>query len=69
MDKQRVVEHDQLIHDFERLTTDPDGLLGVLEAAASTCGCDPQFEAKRILCNLFQVQVIDYPYVLPTAQS
>ena len=24
LDKQRVVEHDQLIHEFERLTTDPD---------------------------------------------
>ena len=54
MDKQRVVEHDQLIHEFERLTTDPDGLLGVLEGA-SMKHPDPQFKAKKLLCMLFQV--------------
>ena len=31
MDKQRAVKHDELVHDFETLTTDLDGLLGVLE--------------------------------------
>ena len=55
MDKQRVVEHDQLIHEFERLTTDPDGPLGVLEEALKSSDCDPHFKAKRLLCILFQV--------------
>ena len=58
MDKQRVVEHDQLIHEFERLTTDPDGLLGVLEDALHEHGDDANFEAKRLLCGLFQVKIV-----------
>ena len=57
MDKQRLVEHDQLIHEFERLTTDQDGLLGVLEDTLHEYGDDASFEAKRLLCGLFQVQI------------
>ena len=59
MDKQRVVDHDQLIHEFERLTTDPDGILGVLEDTLHEYGGDANFEAKRLLCGLFQVQIED----------
>ena len=55
--KQQVVEHDQLIHEFERLTTDPDGLLGMLEDTLQEYGDDVNFEAKRLLCALFQVQI------------
>ena len=55
INKQRVLECDQLIHEFERLTTDPDGLLGVLEDALHEYGDDATFEAKRLLCGLFQV--------------
>ena len=54
MDKQRVVEHDQLIQEFEELTTDTDGLLGVLKDALHGGGAS--FEAKKLLCVLFQVQ-------------
>ena len=58
MDKQRVVDHDQLIHEFERLTTDPDGLLGVLEDTLyDEHGDEANFEARRLLCTLFQVQI------------
>lgn len=58
MDKQRVVEHDQLIQEFEELTTDPDGLLGVLEDVLhDEYGDKASFEAKRLLCALFQVQI------------
>lgn len=53
MDKQRKVEHDQLIHEFETLTADLDGLLGLLENILDNN--DANFEAKRILCTLFQV--------------
>ena len=64
MEKQRRVEHDELIHEFEKLTTDPDGLLGVLEDTLNKCSDDPSqqhgddvtFEARKLLCNLFQVQ-------------
>ena len=56
MDKQRVVGHDQLIQEFERLTTDPDGLLGVLEETLCEHCDDVTFEAKTLLCALFQVQ-------------
>ena len=52
MDKQRAVEHDQLVHEFETLTSDLDGLLGLLE---NTLDNDANFEAKRVLCTLFQV--------------
>ena len=63
MDKQRVVGHDQLIQEFETLTTDPDGLLGVLENALcersddGVHGDEANFEAKKLLCALFQVQI------------
>ena len=50
------MEHDQLIHEFERLTTDPDGLLGVLEDTLHENGDEAAFEAKKLLCALFQVQ-------------
>ena len=56
MDKQRVVEHDQLVQEFEELTTDPDGLLGVLEDTLIEYG-ETSFEAKKLLCGLFQVQI------------
>ena len=56
MDKQRVVEHDQLIQEFEELTTDTDGLLGMLEVALHEYGGGASFEAKKLLCVLFQVQ-------------
>ena len=55
MDKQRVVEHDQLVQEFEELTTDPDGLLGVLEDTLQEYGDEASFEAKKLLCALFQV--------------
>ena len=48
---------DQLLHEFESLTTDPDGLLGVLESALHEYGDDAIFEARRLICALFQVQV------------
>jgi len=53
MDKQRAVEHDQLVHEFETLTSDLDGLLGLLEDTLDND--DANFEAKRVLCTLFQV--------------
>ena len=56
MYKQQVVEHDQLSQEFEELTTDTDGLLGVLEDALTEYGGSASFEAKRSLCVLFQVQ-------------
>ena len=52
MDKQRAVEHDQLVHEFETLTSDLDGLLGLLENTLDSD--DANFEAKRLLCTLFQ---------------
>lgn len=51
MEKQRGGDHDELIEEFEYLTTDPDGILRVLE------GILGQFEAKRLLSVLFQVYV------------
>ena len=62
LDKQRVVEHDHVIYEFERLTTDPDGLLGVLEDTLHECSDEAKFEAKRLLCALFQVQIEDIIY-------
>ena len=47
--------HDALIHEFERLTSDFDGLLGLLEKILREGGGDPYFEAKKLLCVLFQV--------------
>ena len=56
--KQRVVQHDELIQEFEFLITDSDGLLGVLEETLSEeHGDKADFEAKRMLCGLFQVQI------------
>ena len=52
-----MVEHDQLIQEFEELTTDTDGLLGVLEDALHEYGDGASFEAKKLLCVLFQVQI------------
>lgn len=53
MDKQRVVEHQDMIDEFEALTTDPDGLLGLLE---DKLDCDDaNFVAKKLICGLFQV--------------
>ena len=57
VDKQCTVEHDQLIREFERLTTDLDGLLGVLENTLQEYGDEASFEAKKLLCALFQVQI------------
>ena len=57
MDKQQVVEHDQLIQEFVELTTDQDGLLGVLEDTLYEYGDKANFEAKKLLCALFQVQI------------
>jgi len=51
MEKQRGGDHDVLIEEFEYLTTDPDGILRVLE------GILDQFEAKRLLSVLFQVYI------------
>ena len=59
MDKQRVVEHDQLFHEFERLTTDPDQLLGLLEDTLHEHGDEAHFESRRLLCALFQVHIED----------
>ena len=58
--KQQMSDHDQLIYEFERLTSDPDELLGVLEDTLyryDECGDEADFEAKRLLCALFQVQI------------
>ena len=68
-----MVEHDQLVHEFERLTTDPYGLLGVLEDTLHEHGDDANFEAKRLLCALFQVQnediIVHYTCSLTIIQS
>ena len=55
VDIQRAVEHDQLILEFEMLTSDLDGLLGLLEYTLDSDDAD--FKAKRMLCTLFQVSV------------
>lgn len=56
--KQCSTEHDHLIHEFEKLTTDLDGLLGVLEDSLQECsGSEANFEAKELLCALFQVYI------------
>ena len=57
MSKQQSVKCDDLIHEFEILTTDQDGLLGVLEDTLHEYGGDASFEAKKLLCSLFQVQI------------
>ena len=68
MDKQCTVEHDRLIHEYEKLTTDLDGLLGVLEDALQEYGREANFEAKKLLCALFQVYLyIDVIYNMAVA--
>ena len=57
IERQQVVEHDHLIHEFVELTTDQDGLLGVLEDTLHESGDEANFEAKKLLCALFQVQI------------
>ena len=57
MSKQQSVRREDLIHEFEILTTDQDGLLGVLEDALYEYGDEANFEAKKLLCALFQVQI------------
>ena len=47
------MEHDQVLLDYEKLTTEQEGLLGVLEENLKSD--DACFEAKRLLCALFQV--------------
>jgi len=49
LEKQRGGDHDELIEEFEYHTTDPDGILRVLENILG------QFEAKRLLSVLFKV--------------
>jgi len=51
--QQQVAEQDQLLHEFETLHSDIDGLLGVLENTLENG--DAKFEAKKLLCALFQV--------------
>ena len=56
--KQRLVEHNELSNEFEDLTTDQDGLLGMLEDTLNDeCGVKANFEAKRLLCALIQVHI------------
>lgn len=56
--KQRLVEHNELSNEFEDLTTDQDGLLGMLEDTLNDeYGVKANFEAKRLLCALIQVQI------------
>lgn len=50
LEKQRGAgDRDELIEEFEYHTTDPDGILRVLEDILG------QFEAQRLLSVLFQV--------------
>lgn len=56
--KQRLVEHNELSNEFENLTTDQDGLLGMLEDTLNDeYGVEANFEAKRLLCALIQVHI------------
>ena len=48
---------DDLIQEFAIFTTELDGLLGVLENVLRGHVDDTNFEAKRLLCALFQVQI------------
>lgn len=57
MSKQQTVRSEDLIHEFEVLTTDQDGLLGVLEDTLQEYGSGANYEAKKLLCALFQVQI------------
>ena len=49
MEKQRGGDHDELVEEFEYITTDPDGILRVLEDILG------EFEAKRLLSVLLKV--------------
>ena len=67
MAKQQWVNHDELVHEFTKLTTDHDGLLGVLENTLTGASddtldqdVDASFQARRLLCILFQVQNYSY---------
>ena len=44
-------EYDQPLEEFNEVFTNPDELLGVLES------CLDPFEAKKVLCQIFQVIV------------
>ena len=57
MSKQQTVRSEDLIHEFEVLTTDQDGLLGVLEDTLQEYGSEANYEAKKLLCALFQVLI------------
>ena len=57
MSKQQTVRSEDLIHEFEVLTTDQDGLLGVLEDTLQEYGDEANYEAKKLLCALFQVLI------------
>lgn len=62
MEKQCRVEHDELLQEFTRLTTDQEGLAGVLEEIMCELRSDAQHkqaahrDAKKLLCLLIQVQ-------------
>ena len=45
-------EHSELIHEFEAMTTNQDGILGELENAVGA------FDAKMVLSWIFQVLLI-----------
>ena len=51
LQKMTGAEHSELIHEFEAVTTNPEGILGELEDAVDT------FDAKRILSRIFQVLI------------
>ena len=53
---QQMVDHEQLVQEFESLTTDLDGLLGVLEDSLREHSDEAHFGSKKLLCALFQVQ-------------
>lgn len=56
--KQRLVEHNELSNEFDNLTNDQDGLLGMLEDTLNDeYGVEANFEAKRLLCALIQVHI------------
>ena len=51
LQKMTGAEHSELIHDFEAVTTNPDGILGELEDVVDA------FSAKRVLSKIFQVLI------------
>ena len=57
-ENQLLVERDLLITEFGTLSNDPERLLGVLEDTLQKHGDEHcEFEAKKLLCALFQVQI------------